>query len=1044
MDADARQLALEARVAVLEIRLRRLEAVQSGTAYARSGPSPAPAAGPARAPAPVSPAAPRSPTPVPPTPAAASPATASPAPVPVSPAPVSPAPVPATLETSQTNVPNPLAPIDGEPESVRANRAGAPQAPTASGPHVSVAGGLAAPPPLRPGVSLADLEARLTGRALAWVGGLALVLGSIFFLSLAFSRGWIGPEGRVIIGLLAGAASLAAGAWFMERRNRLLGHVLTPVGLAIISISLVGATRLYGLIPVELGLLLALASSIAAAVIAVRADSRIVAAFGLIAVLAAPPLLRAPADMTTLAFVAVVLIGTTGVALWRSWNWLPAVAFVLAAPQVAVWITDDPAPLQALVALGGFWLINLVAAAGEEMRRHRDDLSASSATLMLANVAFLLWAGFVVLDADLTTYRGLFLVLIAIAHLAIGGAFVRRDGDADLFGLLTIGTGLAALAMAAPVHFGASAIPIAWTAEAVALTWVAARRGHPYSMAVAGALFLLAGGYVVSSLMPLYTLGDEALPRGFVGSLVFFIAGTGVGLWFLRDLGLRCVAAAYALFVVVLCALLRLDDVPLALAMTAALVVAAALPSIFELLPDRPIDWRTNGLIPADLRSIAWRSAARWVLPEILVLTGALATVAVARLYGPGMATAPARLPFIDAAGACLAIYLGALALAAGFQKDERYREPVAALGLTVVAWAFGRTFDGVALVVAWSALFLAGVMLWRGLRSIATGPRHRLGGSFGVTLMADGLLPLGAVFVAGLAALHLAAFDLPILDLGEAVIPAVPFTDAGTLGAASLALSILVAAAVVGTREVRRASIIAVGALFLYLVPFEVAPWAVVVLWAGSAALATLLSRRDHDARNLYLGAALGIACAAATIALTWVAPPSRLVVGRVAVDGAMALQTLVALSAMTATSVAIALTARPSWWARWVGIVAGTTFVYLASVLLVDLIAIQVGGSMSVAELRTWGQVGLSVLWAILGLIAFVGGLQRRFPELRHAGLVLLGLATTKVFLFDLSALDVAYRVISLIALGLLLLVGAGLWQRNQPGRDGTAPPA
>ena len=988
MDADARQVALEMRVAVLEIRLRRLEAAQTGPAYARSGPSPTSASGPMLA----SPAA----------------ATASPAPASVtaSPAPAtaSPAPVPAA--------PRPPAP---------------------------------APPPPRASISLADLEARLTGRALAWVGGLALVLGSIFFLSLAFSRGWIGPEGRVIIGLIAGAASLAAGAWLMERHNRLLGHVLTPVGLAVISISLVGATRLYGLIPVELGLLLALVSSIAAAAIAVRANSPIVAAFGLIAVLVAPPLLDAPADLATLAFVAGVLVGTTGVALWRSWAWLPAVAFVLAAPQVAFWITDDPAPAQAIVALGGFWLINLLAAAGEEIRRHRDDLSASSATLMLANVAFLVWAGFVVLDADLTIYRGVFLMLVAIAHLAVGLTFVRRDGDADLFGLLTIGTGVASLAMAAPVHFGASAIPIAWTAEAVALTWVAARSGHPYSIAVAGVLFLLAGGYVVSTLTPLHTLGGELpLPRGFIGSLVFFIGGTGVGLWFLRDLSLRYIAAAYALFVVVLCALLRLDGVPLALAMTAALLVAAALPSIFELLPDRPIEWRTNGLIPADLRSIAWRPAARWVLPEMLVLTGALATVAVARLYGPSMATAPAGLPFVDAAGACLAIYLGALAFAAGFQKDERYREPVAALGLTVVAWALGRTLDGVALVVAWSALFLAGVTLWQGLRGIATGPRHRLGGSFGFTLMADGLLPMMAAFVAGLAALHLAAFELPILDLGDTVLPTVPFTDPGTVGAASLAVSLLVAAAVVGGRERWRASIIAVGGIFMYLVPFEVAPWAVVVLWAGLAALATLLSRRDRDAWDPYLGAALAIAGAAATIALAWVASPSRLVVGRVAVDGAMALQTLVALSALTGTWVAIALAGRPRWWSRWVGIIAGTTFVYLASVLLVDVIAIQVGGSMSVAELRTWGQVGLSVLWAILGLIAFVGGLQRRFPELRHAGLILLGLATTKVFLFDLSALDVAYRVISLIALGLLLLVGAGLWQRSQPGRNGTAPPA
>ena len=36
---------------------------------------------------------------------------------------------------------------------------------------------------------IADLEEKLTGRALAVVGGVALVAGAIFFLSLAFSRG---------------------------------------------------------------------------------------------------------------------------------------------------------------------------------------------------------------------------------------------------------------------------------------------------------------------------------------------------------------------------------------------------------------------------------------------------------------------------------------------------------------------------------------------------------------------------------------------------------------------------------------------------------------------------------------------------------------------------------------------------------------------------------------------------------------------------------------------------------------------------------------
>jgi uncharacterized membrane protein len=337
-----------------------------------------------------------------------------------------------------------------------------------------------APPASPPfAATLAELEERLAGRALAVVGGVALILGAIFFLSLAFSRGWIGPELRVLIGLAAGSAGLAAGGLFLERRNTLLGNVLTPVGLAIISISLIGATRLYHIAPTEVGLAGALLSAVIVAMVAVRNDSQLVAAFGLVSVLVAPPLLGARPDSTTLAYVGVVLIGTTSVALWRSWRWLPPLAFLLTVPQVAGWIGSQPPTAIALFGIAAFWVLHVVAAGGEEYRRHRDDLSGSSATLLLANAAFLVWAGFEVLDGPLAIHRGLFLLAVAAAHLVVGGYFVVRDGEQNLFALLTIGTGVAALTMAMPIQLGAPAVPVAWTAEAVALAWVAVRRGHP-------------------------------------------------------------------------------------------------------------------------------------------------------------------------------------------------------------------------------------------------------------------------------------------------------------------------------------------------------------------------------------------------------------------------------------------------------------------------------------------------------------------------------------------------------------------------------------
>ena len=509
-----------------------------------------------------------------------------------------------------------------------------------------------------------------------------------------------------------------------------------------------------------------------------------------------------------------------------------------------------------------------------------------------------------------------------------------------------------------------------------------------------------------------------------------------MGLWFLRDRGLRALTAAYAVAVVGLCAYMGIGGVALSIALTAVVVVAATLPRIFELLPEEPdrvADRRTDPrLIP-----IAQLATGRGTDPD-----------PGARLHGHavdgrrdprvqlGFETVPGAIPFLDAAGGALVIYLAGLAIVAALH-GERHREPIAGIGLLVTAWAFAAALDDVALVVGWSALFVVGIALWRGLRTVATEPRRVFDRTFGINWSTDMVLPAAALVVAGLATLHLVGIELRFWHLGDPL-PAVPFIDAGTTGALTLAAAALVAGAIVNGRWNLRASFIVAGAFVAYLVLFEVATWAVVVVWAGLALHWAFLARRDAVGRRLFLVAALVLNGYAAALTLAEVAPTSRLVVGNAFVDGAVALQSLAALASVTITWVAIARFGRPDRWARWIAVLAGVSFVYLASVLVVDVVAMQAGGSVSTEELRLRGQVALSVLWAILGVIAFVGGLQRRFPELRQAGLALLGLATVKVFLFDLSALDVAYRVISLIALGLLLLASAGLWQRNQPRRD------
>ncbi len=770
-------------------------------------------------------------------------------------------------------------------------------------------------PPKQLMATLAELEERLAGRALAIAGGIALILGTIFFLSLAFSRGWIGPELRVLIGLAAGSASVAGGAVFLERRNTLLGNVLTPVGLAIISISLVGATRLYHIIPTELGLLGALASAVAVAAIALRYDSQLVAAFGLVSVLIAPPLLGASADTSTLVILGAVLVGSTSIALWRSWSWLPAVAFLLTVPQAMSWVAGHPPVGIALVGLVVYWALNVVAAGGEEFRRHREDLSPSSSTVLLGNAAFVVWAGFVTLSDDLAVYRGLFLVIVAAAHAAVGGWFVARHGERDLFGLLTLGTGIAALTMAIPVQLGAPAVPIAWTAEAVALAFVAARRGHPYSLAVSAVLYLLAAG-AVATLFPL----DRAVPDGVPfldangGALAFFLGGVAVGIWFLRDRTIRSGLAGLGVAVTLYAVTATLTGIPFVVVTTGLMVIGAGTITVIPRLPSRAIKWQLDGLIPASLREPAWRPIFDRLLPAMTALSGAA-------------------------------------------------------------------------------------------------------------------------------AAIYIATEQLPILEIDDRALPAIPFAEPGAVSGAILIGGVLASGWILRGAFTRRAELpiaaLVSGLIAAYVIPFEVEPWAVVVLWVTLGIGALAVARRERDLAVPFELAAGTAIIAAALLTLGEVAPLRRLVVGATAVPPILILQSAAAIGAVGAGIARFARAWPEPTIRRWTRIAAGVFAVYLASVLAVDMVGLRGGGDIALAELRTQGQVVLSVLWATLGVAALMFGIRTGSRELRVGGLALLATATAKVFLFDLAALDVAYRVISFIALGLLLLAAAWVWQRAQPKR-------
>ena len=919
------------------------------------------------------------------------------------------------------------------------------------------------PPAEGDAISRGAIVAWLEGRMLAVVGGIALLLGAVFFLSLAFSRGWITEPMRVLIGLVAGAGLLALGELAFSKLRGIVGHVLVAVGLAIVSLALLAATRLYDLVPVEWGLAGALIAAIAAAAIAIRHDSQLVAGYGLIAVLAAPPVLGASPTLVTLLFVAVTLVGTTAVALFRTWSWLPPLAFVLAAPQLASYVTGDAPVLEALVAIAGFWLVNTIAAGGEETRHATSRLRTTTVTLLLASAAFTIWAGFSVLSGPEDVWRGSFLAALAVAHLALGLLFLARNGDRHPFGLVVSATGIAVLTMAVPVQFGGAPVPIAWAAEAVALAWVASLRRHPYSAAVSVLLGALAVGHLLSFEYPPREMasgftrdwpfvGPEGMTFAFLIAALI-VAGLAVrATWFRAALaalggmltlyvlpfelsGPALVTAWAAVAVLAVASYVRVVAVRIPVGFVETRLDALALPE-----PVRPAARLAVGVVSRAVRpSFAWLAGLAWIVPvtHLVRFDFPLATIGDRVL---------SSVPYGGPESISLLAVLIALAAIAWIGAARWMRLGATGIGLALLAYSVTFEIDRPHVLLAWGALAVLAVVVVRRLVRIDPLPARGLS-----TLVAAGeRAPLGA---AALAALFLVTQGLwyagvePFIrhvagGLGTAGNGA-PFLDVRSYAFAILAATALAAGWAWGGTIARLVGGVAAALVVAWLLPFEVRPGYAVAGWAALVLSGAWAIRVAPAGRTVVSLPAAGLAAFGALVTVAVVAPPDRL-----AVDADTLVQGLpiltdatVALGAMAVALAIGALLHRAEPLIRWAVLAAAVATVYLLSVGLVDVFQRAVG-SRPIEELQKEAQVGLSVLWSVLGVVAFGTGLWLHRPPVRLSGLALLGLATVKVFLVDLAALDVAYRVLSLVALGVLLLVSALAYSRTQRPHPPASP--
>jgi uncharacterized membrane protein len=193
-----------------------------------------------------------------------------------------------------------------------------------------------------PGGGRPKLETRVGLTIVNRVGVVTLVLGVAFFFKWAVDNNWIGPGGRVILGVLASFASLGAADFLWRKGQQVFAQGVTGTGIAVLYLSFYAAFGFYHLISQAFTFLLMFAATGMAITLSLRYSSQAIAALGFFGGYLTPLLLNSGQDRLWFLFGYILLLSIAVALLAKARNW--RAVEVLSFPATAIvyggWLTS--------------------------------------------------------------------------------------------------------------------------------------------------------------------------------------------------------------------------------------------------------------------------------------------------------------------------------------------------------------------------------------------------------------------------------------------------------------------------------------------------------------------------------------------------------------------------------------------------------------------------------------------------------------------------------------------------------------------------------
>ncbi|MBW2399405.1 MAG: DUF2339 domain-containing protein [Deltaproteobacteria bacterium] len=180
------------------------------------------------------------------------------------------------------------------------------------------------------------------GNPLNKLGALSLIVGAAVVFKYAVDSGWIGPTGRVALGLLVGAALIVAGEVYARRDWQRFASGLVAAGDGLLFVAVYFGQQQYEVIPAGVAFALYVVVTAAVAAQSLRYDAQALAVWGLLGGYLAPAL--ASTGSGNFVFLASYLLvlnaGVMLLAYTRSWQPLKWMAFALTTLYTGTWVSS--------------------------------------------------------------------------------------------------------------------------------------------------------------------------------------------------------------------------------------------------------------------------------------------------------------------------------------------------------------------------------------------------------------------------------------------------------------------------------------------------------------------------------------------------------------------------------------------------------------------------------------------------------------------------------------------------------------------------------